>query len=297
MELREIEAFLVLAEELSFGRTAERLYLTRPRVSQLIRDLERQVGGPLVVRTSRQVDLTPAGAVLAAEMGAAHRALGEALRRARAAARQASNQLRIGFYSAVIADLLAAPLGAFARRCPGVEVCLAAVPWSDMLGPLRRGDVDVMALWTPLDEPDLTIGPAFSRQERILITAAGHPLAARARATIEDIADYGAYELWPPFPAPLREAVLPSAAPDGRVIDRQRVAALPHALTLVPHSLRVHASVAGATRIYTQSRLAYIPIPDLPPLSAALAWRPAASSPHIAALAETARESRPRLVH
>lgn len=290
MELREIEAFLVLSEELSFGRAAERLYITRPRMSQLIRDLERQVGGALVVRTSRQVALTPAGAALAAELGAAHRALQEALDRARAAARQASSQLRIGFYSAVIADLLADTLRAFRDRCPGIEVSLVGVPWFDMLGPLRRGDVDVMALWTPLDEPDLTIGPAFSRQDRILITAAGHPLAARASAAIEDVADYGAFELWPPFPAPLREAVLPSITPDGRAIDRQRVATLSHALTLVPHSVRVHASVAGAMRIFTRPGLAYIPIPDLAPLSAALAWRCAAGNPNIAALAETVRE-------
>jgi DNA-binding transcriptional LysR family regulator len=290
MELREVEAFLVLAEELSFGRAAERLFVTRPRVSQLIRDLERQVGGALVVRTSRRVVLTPLGAELAAELGSAYQGLRQALDRARAAARQAGKQLRVGFYSAVIADLLAGPLRAFARRCPEVEVVLAGVPWCDMLGPLRRGDVDVMALWTPLQEPGLAIGPAFSRQDRVIVTAAGHPLAGRGSAGLEDIADYGAFELWPPFPGPLREAVLPLAAPGGRVIDRQPVATLSQAITLVPHGLRVHASVAGAVPVFARPGLAFVPVPQLPCLSAALAWRAAATSPHIGALADTVRE-------
>lgn len=287
MELREVEAFLVLAEELSFSRAAERLFITRPRMSQLIRDLERRVGGALVVRTSRRVVLTPAGADLAAGLGPAYRGLGESLDRARAAARLAARQLRVGFYSAVIADLLAETLRAFGRRCPGVEVSLVGVPWCDTLGPLRRGEVDVMALWTPLAEPDLTIGPVFSVQERIIVVAAGHPLAGRAEATLEDVADYGAFELSPPFPVPLREAVLPLATPGGRPICRQPVATLSQAITLVSHGLRVHASVVAALDTCARPGLAGIPVPQLPPLSAALAWRSAAANPHVAALART----------
>jgi DNA-binding transcriptional LysR family regulator len=290
MELREVEAFLVLAEELSFSRAAERLFITRPRMSQLIRDLERHVGGALVLRTSRRVVLTPAGVDLAAGLGSAYRGLGEALGQARAAARQAAGQLRVGFYSAVIADLLTETLRAFRGRCTGIEVSLIGVPWCDMLGPLRRGDVDVMALWTPLAEPDLTVGPAFSVQDRIIVVAAGHPLAVRAEATLEDVAEYGAFELWPPFPAPLREAMLPLVTPGGRTIGRRPVATLSQAVTLVPHGLRVHASVAAAMDVFTRPGLTGIPVPQLPPLSAALAWRSAAANPHVAALACTIAE-------
>jgi DNA-binding transcriptional LysR family regulator len=61
VELREIEAFLVLAEELHFGRTAQRLRVSQGRVSQMIRALEREVGGSLFERSSRQVRLTRLG--------------------------------------------------------------------------------------------------------------------------------------------------------------------------------------------------------------------------------------------
>ena len=59
VELRELRVFLVLAEELHFGRTADRLGLTQSRVSQSIRDLERKLGLHLAARTSRRVVLTP----------------------------------------------------------------------------------------------------------------------------------------------------------------------------------------------------------------------------------------------
>ena len=59
VELREIRVFLMLAEELHFGRTAERLQLTSSRVSQILQDLETKLGGQLVYRTSRHVELTP----------------------------------------------------------------------------------------------------------------------------------------------------------------------------------------------------------------------------------------------
>ena len=61
VELRELRLFLVLAEELHFGRTAEKLGLTPSRVSQSVRALEDKVGAQLVHRTSRRVSLTASG--------------------------------------------------------------------------------------------------------------------------------------------------------------------------------------------------------------------------------------------
>jgi DNA-binding transcriptional LysR family regulator len=64
MDLTTVDAFLVLASELHFGRTAERLGLSQPRISRMIRSLEREIGGALFERTSRKVRLTPLGARL-----------------------------------------------------------------------------------------------------------------------------------------------------------------------------------------------------------------------------------------
>src|SRR5436305_14849521 len=97
MDTAEIEVFLVLAEELHFGRTAERLRLPQPRVSRLVASLERRAGGALFERTSRRVRLTPLGEQLAGRLRPAYAQLTAALDEARAAARQAVGAVRIGF--------------------------------------------------------------------------------------------------------------------------------------------------------------------------------------------------------
>ena len=97
MDTAEIEVFLVLAEELHFGRTAERLRLPQPRVSRLVAALERRAGGALFERTSRRVRLTPLGQQLASQLRPAYAQLTAALDDARAAARQAAGVLAIGF--------------------------------------------------------------------------------------------------------------------------------------------------------------------------------------------------------
>ncbi|MEV6847329.1 LysR family transcriptional regulator [Actinoplanes sp. NPDC051411] len=83
VDLRELRLFLVLAEELHFGRTAERLGLTPARVSQTMRALERKLGGQqLFHRTSRVVELTEAGRTLHAELVPAVAGLDRVLRAA-----------------------------------------------------------------------------------------------------------------------------------------------------------------------------------------------------------------------
>src|SRR5918996_4285920 len=81
VELREIRVFLALADELHFGRTAERVGLTQSRVSQSLRALEDKLGVQLVHRTTRRVTLTAAGERFRGEIGAAHGELADALRR------------------------------------------------------------------------------------------------------------------------------------------------------------------------------------------------------------------------
>ncbi|WP_051717596.1 LysR family transcriptional regulator [Streptomyces sp. NRRL F-5727] len=81
-ERTEVQTFLALAEELHFGRVAERLGLTTGRISQTIKKLERRIGAPLFERTSRQVSLTPLGRDLAADLAPLAQGMDEAVRRA-----------------------------------------------------------------------------------------------------------------------------------------------------------------------------------------------------------------------
>ena len=95
--MREIECFLVLAEELHFGRTGERLFISQSRVSQLISALERRIGTSLVARTSRRVHLTEFGADFLASLAPAHRALVGVIEDAQSRARNTPTPFRGGF--------------------------------------------------------------------------------------------------------------------------------------------------------------------------------------------------------
>src|SRR5438105_5456882 len=99
VELRQVRTFLTLADELHYGRTAERLGVTSSRVSQSIRGFEALVGGRLFDRTSRRVRLTPLGEQLRRAMAPAYEALEAAFLAGREAATGVAGVLRIGMYS------------------------------------------------------------------------------------------------------------------------------------------------------------------------------------------------------
>lgn len=156
---------LVLAEGLRFGRAAARLGLTTSRTGQVVRALEARIGGRLFERTSRLVALTRLGEHLKATMAPAtsiHRRT--SLRRARD---RAPGSLRIGLYTAINGGPYpVAIITTFERRHPTRRVqridTSIAHNGTDQPDPLRRGDVDLLAMRRPLSDPDLVVGPVLS---------------------------------------------------------------------------------------------------------------------------------------
>src|SRR5438477_237289 len=191
IELREIRVFLVLADELHFGRTAERLNLTQSRVSQTLRALETRLGDRLVDRTSRRVALTPAGERLRAELEPAHAQLVDVLGRFARASGALAGAVRLGvtYPAAASPDLLRA-IDGFEARHPRSSVEIVELPFRDRLGPLRRREIDLMVLRLPSEQPDVEVGPVVRREPRILAMSRDHPLAARDSVSIEDVADH-----------------------------------------------------------------------------------------------------------
>src|SRR3954471_14179165 len=113
METRELRYFVAVAEELHFGRAAERLGIARPPLSRAIRQLERRLGVTLLERTSRSVAVTAAGRVLLREGRAALDAVAAADRRTRRAGQPAA-RLVLVTKSGAAGDLLPAMLAAYA---------------------------------------------------------------------------------------------------------------------------------------------------------------------------------------
>jgi DNA-binding transcriptional LysR family regulator len=115
VELRDIEIFLVLAEELHFGRTAARLRVSQARVSQAIRKQERRIGTPLFERTSRRVTLTPAGQRLRSDLQQAYDLIHNGL--TRAAAGGVRGVVRLGVMGA-LGNEMRPVIDAFHARTP-----------------------------------------------------------------------------------------------------------------------------------------------------------------------------------
>jgi len=295
MDTTEIEVFLVLAEELHFGRTAERLHMPQPRVSRLVSALEHKVGGTLFERTSRRVRLTPLGKRLHGQLQPAYAQLNAALDDARAAARQTAGVLRIAYSATSNMEALTWLVEAFEARQPGCYALLEVVSNFDPYSALRRGEVDVLVNWLAVDEPDLTAGPALEFRDRVLAVASGDPLAARQSVSVEDLADREVALMTPPFPAALYDAIVPPRTPSGRVIRRTvPVRSIHELLALVARGRIVHPTAAGIP-MFSRADITLVPIADLPPLPLGLIWCTAHDNARIQALAETVLSPRRRM--
>jgi DNA-binding transcriptional LysR family regulator len=292
MDIAAIEAFLVLADELHFGQTAERLHMPQPRVSRLISALERSIGGALFERTSRRVRLTPLGRRLREQLRPVYGQLVAALEDARAAAKATEGVLRIGFSPTSSMAALTWLTGAFEDRNPGCRAVLDAVSNVDPYSRLRRGELDVLVNWLAVDEPDLTVGPALECPERVVAVASADPLAARQSVSVEDLADREVALMIPPFPTALYDAMIPPRTPSGRDIRRaQEVHGIHELVARVAQGLIVHPTVAGIP-MFVRDDIALVPMSGLPPLPLGLIWCTAHDNARIQALAATVRALR-----
>jgi DNA-binding transcriptional LysR family regulator len=292
MDTAEVEVFLVLAEELHFGRTAVRLRLPQPRVSRLIARLERRAGGALFDRTTRTVRLTPLGEQLRGQLEPAYAQLTAALDGARAASRGVIGQLRVGFTVTTPSEPLTRLVRAFEARHPDCQVTLhehliTGDDW-DMWRPLREGASDVLVYWNATKEPDLTAGPVIVWLDRVLLVARRHRLAGRESVSVDELACERVMQRPPSMPEDLIDMLIPPVTPSGRPIPRtEPVQSFHELISLVARGRIVHPTGAGIlpTR---RTDIAQIPISDLPPLPMGLIWCTAHENARIRALAATA---------
>jgi DNA-binding transcriptional LysR family regulator len=288
MNLNQVKAFLVLAEELHFGQTAERLYLSQPRVSRLVSSLEGELGGTLFERSSRRVRLTPLGVELDRRLRPVHEQLLSVIEDVSAAARGTNGLLRLGVTTTTGGPALSRLLEQFDLRHPDCEVRIDEVDIFDPYAALRHNDLDVLVNWLAVDEQDLTVGPAIDRRRRVLAVAPDHRLAARTSVSIDDLADETVIEAPPAFPKALYDALIPATA-SGRPIRRVQYPGTFHEyLTLVARGFIVHPTVESVP-LFGRDDIVLVPFRDLPPMALGLIWCSAHENGRIRALADDAR--------
>ena len=189
MELRHLRYFRAVAEELHFGRAAERLHIAQPPLSQQIRQLERELAVTLLVRTTRKVELTPAGETYLNRVVAILDAVDEAGGQAQRIAEGAEGQLAIGCVGSATYSLLPRLVRALREELPGVDVSVRG----EMLAPaqitaLLTGEIDLALLRPPIEQSGVLVETV--RRDRLLAALPeGHPLAMRDELRVNDLRD------------------------------------------------------------------------------------------------------------
>ncbi len=186
MELRQVRYFVAVAEELHFGRAAQRLHIVQPTVSQQVRRLERELGLELFDRSTRNVTLTAAGSAFLPRA--------RAILDAEHAAQQAMAELRAGQAMRLrlgtnvgLGIRLDRVLTALAERAPQTAVELVSVPPSARLAQVRAGELDAAFVRGISHSPGLHLIPVWD-DPLVAALPASHPLAARSRIDIAELA-------------------------------------------------------------------------------------------------------------
>lgn len=291
VDLREIRVFLVLADELHFGRAAERLTLTPSRVSQILRTLETRIGGQLFARTSRRVALTPLGNELLLRVEPAYEAMERAFAETREAATGVVGPLRLGSYLPVnYGPHFLEIVKTFEERYPANPVLLTDTGLvRDQLDWLRQDELDLLAMRLPLAQPELTIGPVLSREERVVAVAKDHPLATKESVELDDLAEYQ-IPIAPSLPPEMLDAFVPPRTPSGRPVQRIVLRSTGESMSRVATGRVVHITVRSFVEQYSYPGIVGIPIRDLPPSETALVWLTPRESNKIRAFAQAATD-------
>jgi len=187
--VRHLRYFVTVAEELHFGRAAERLGIAQPPLSQSIHRLEREFGVELFDRSRRQVDLSPAGRLLLDEA----RALLAGTQRMRALMRMVRDgtlgTLRAGVPPETPAVTLQVLLRRLADEVPGLDVDLQELTTGEQVRMLTDARLDVGLLHHPVDAPELRFGPAIRTRLGIVLPRTS-PLARGTELALADLAGH-----------------------------------------------------------------------------------------------------------
>jgi DNA-binding transcriptional LysR family regulator len=295
VEARQLRYYLAVAEELHFGRAAERLGMAQPPLSRAIRTLERQLGVRLLERTTRQVTLTAAGEVLVRDARTALDAISAAARRAQNAGRP-TPALRLALKTDYDAELLPQILDAYRREEASLPVELVLGGRGEQEPALRDGRADVALLPTPFDDRGLDVEHLLT-EPRLVALAADDPLAARSVLRLADLAGRTL-----PDGNPADRGGLPIGAtgdtdgggsprttsPTSVVEPRPTQLDSAQIFNVVELGGIVWFPPASLARRHPRPNIAYRTVRDLPPTTLMVAWPQASRSPAVAAFVRAA---------
>jgi DNA-binding transcriptional LysR family regulator len=298
LETRQLRYFVAVAEELHFGRAAARLGMAQPPLSRAIRQLEQQLGVPLLERTTRQVTLTTAGDVLLRGARTALDAVDAAGRQARHAGESAP-RLRLALKPDVDGGLLARILDAYATEQAALPVELVLSRVVEQAQTVRDGRADAGLMLVTSDNHGLDYEPLLT-DPLLIAMATTDPLAGRPRLRLADLVgrclpDGAPADQGPDFCTHGTVGARARGAAPGSIGDETPTASaelnasdLPQILRLVELGNIVCFLPTSVAQRYPRPEIAYRPVEDVEPATLAVAWPQNSRSPATAAFIRAA---------
>ncbi|WP_420117559.1 LysR family transcriptional regulator [Micromonospora sp.] len=269
VETRELRYFVAVAEELHFGRAAQRLGIAQPPLSRAIRLLERRMGVTLLERTSRAVHLTPPGEVLLTEARGALNAVEAAIRRTRKAA-ETTPHLTLALKPGGDAGLLRTILDRYAASPGAVPVDLA-FRVGERAAMVRDGRADLALLHRPQNDLTGLDSDDLHTEGQVVLLPEGHRLAGRATVSMADL--HG--EPMPRWPE-ARPGVTGHPVADSNQL--LHLIQLGRLIAVVPESVGEYLPPGLISR----------PVLDADPATLVLAWSQTSTSREVAAFVRAA---------
>ncbi|MEU9337986.1 LysR family transcriptional regulator [Streptomyces sp. NPDC048290] len=287
--ISQLRQFLVLADELHFGRAAQRLFLTQPALSQRIRALEARLGVGLLHRTTRHVELTDAGH----ELVPAAQALVAAADRFQACtstlARRVKGHLRLGVIGAEASmPYTVAILEELRARHPAITTEIRSVGFVEQVSALAQGEIDAAFLRPPLPPALRTLH--LATESRVVCMPADDPLVGQTPLTLAQLSHHTVVDVPPGAPRAWWDFWTANPRPDGTPVRYgPQVSDLEGMLHAVASGAAITFLPAAARMLYPRPKIAYADVAGLPPTTAALAWLPHQDRPALKALLAVAR--------
>lgn len=254
--LERLQTFLVVAQTLSFRAAAQKLFIAQPAVSRAVKALEEELGLVLLTRTTRQVSLTAAGALLAEKASLAFDQLHLAVRSARQAATGEAGTLVASYSALSTHSRMSEIVVRFKEKCPQVRVSTYLMSSEEQLMALKRGEIDLgFMLSVACSDPERHI--IIDREQFMLVLPRSHALASASGVHLADLAGeswvVGSISRWRSFRALLEGACvktgfLPKIVDEGDDIPvLLRLVSMGMGITVLGSSLRgaLPANLAG----------------------------------------------------
>ncbi len=264
VDLRKLRYFVAVAEELHFGRAAERLHIAQPVLSRQIRALEDELRAQLFLRTKRSTELTPAGRQLLDDARPLL-ASAEAVRRRVAQAARGPKTFTVGFMPGIT---VTPAVRAFAAAHPDLEVEVIRTTWDDQVDVLHDGRADVSIVRLPIDQAGLSLRPLFE-EPRVAMVPSDHRLAGKPMIEITDLADEhllqdpDAVPEWRDIAVELRRGRPKPVTAYRSVEEKLEHVAAGRGVSIIPLSVASY---------YQRPDVAVVPVSELATNKVALAW-------------------------